>query len=76
MTLTAAAVAAFRGEIETSAVRGRWDAALHTRLTVIIRNGAIEHVFYSIFPPNQHAREVLTWLAAHPAHDVPPEIRG
>jgi hypothetical protein len=26
----------------------------------------IEHAFYPIFPPDQHAGEVLRWLVAHP----------
>jgi peroxiredoxin len=39
---------------------------LYRRLTMIISNGVIEHVFYPIFPPNQHAQEVLDWLHAHP----------
>jgi peroxiredoxin len=33
------------------------------RLTLIIRDGAIEHVFYPIFPPDGHADEVCLWLA-------------
>jgi peroxiredoxin len=32
------------------------------RLTLIVRDGAIEHVFYPVFPPDGHAREVLDWL--------------
>jgi peroxiredoxin len=39
---------------------------LYRRLTMIITDGVIEHVFYPIFPPDQHAREVLDWLRAHP----------
>lgn len=39
---------------------------LFTRLTLVIRDGVIEHVFYPVFPPNEHAREVLTWLRSHP----------
>ena len=35
---------------------------LYRRLTMIISDGIIEHVFYPIFPPNQHAQEVLDWL--------------
>ncbi|HUL25441.1 MAG TPA: peroxiredoxin [Streptosporangiaceae bacterium] len=38
---------------------------LYRRLTMIITDGAIEHVFYPIFPPDQHAQEVLDWLRAH-----------
>jgi len=39
---------------------------LYRRLTMIITDGVIEHVFYPIFPPDQHAQEVLGWLRAHP----------
>ncbi len=39
---------------------------LYRRLTMIISDEVIEHVFYPIFPPNQHAQEVLDWLHAHP----------
>jgi len=35
---------------------------LYTRLTLIISAGAVEHVFYPIFPPNEHAQQVLQWL--------------
>jgi peroxiredoxin len=38
---------------------------LYRRLTMIITGGVIEHVFYPIFPPDQHAQEVLDWLRAH-----------
>ena len=34
------------------------------RLTLILRDARIEHVFYPVFPPDQNAREVLDWLAA------------
>jgi peroxiredoxin len=40
---------------------------LYARLTLVVRDGRIEHVFYPIFPPNTHAQQVLTWLTAHPA---------
>jgi peroxiredoxin len=39
---------------------------LYRRLTMIITDGVIEHVFYPIFPPDQHAQEVLDWLRANP----------
>ncbi len=39
---------------------------LYSRLTLIVRDGRIEHVFYPIFPPNTHAQQVLTWLRANP----------
>jgi peroxiredoxin len=35
------------------------------RLTLVIRNGEIEHVFYPVFPPDGHAAEVLAWLRAN-----------
>lgn len=45
-------------------------AAGHTllkRLTLVLRDGIIEHVFYPVFPPDAHAAAVLEWLRAHPA---------
>jgi peroxiredoxin len=36
------------------------------RLTLIVSNGMIEHVFYPIFPPDTHAEEVLAWLQYQP----------
>jgi peroxiredoxin len=39
---------------------------LFKRLTLIIRNNTIEHAFYPIFPPNEHAQQVLTWLRNNP----------
>jgi peroxiredoxin len=32
------------------------------RLTLVIDDGRIEHVFYPVFPPDTHAGEVLGWL--------------
>ncbi|MBT2382664.1 MerR family DNA-binding transcriptional regulator [Streptomyces sp. ISL-11] len=40
-------------------------ATLFKRLTLIVRDGLIEHVFYPVFPPNEHAGQVLEWLRAH-----------
>ncbi len=37
------------------------------RLTLVIHDGAVEHVFHPVFPPDRHAEEVLAWLRAHPA---------
>ncbi|HXF67446.1 MAG TPA: peroxiredoxin [Burkholderiales bacterium] len=34
------------------------------RLTLIVRAGAVEHVFYPVFPPDRNADEVLAWLTA------------
>lgn len=33
------------------------------RLTMIVRQTRIAHVFYPVFPPNAHADEVLAWLS-------------
>jgi peroxiredoxin len=32
------------------------------RLTLVVHAGAIEHVFYPVFPPDAHAVEVAAWL--------------
>ena len=39
---------------------------LYKRLTMVIAAGRIEHVFYPVFPPDEHAGRVLAWLRAHP----------
>jgi peroxiredoxin len=39
---------------------------LMKRLTLIVRNNRIEHVFYPVFPPDKHAEEVIAWLKSHP----------
>ena len=36
---------------------------LYRRVTFVARAGAIEHVFYPVFPPDQNAADVLGWLA-------------
>lgn len=36
------------------------------RLTLILRDGRVEHVFYPVFPPDKNADEVIEWLSAHP----------
>lgn len=38
----------------------------HKRLTLILADGTIEHVFYPVFPPDTHATEVVQWLDANP----------
>jgi peroxiredoxin len=35
---------------------------LYRRLTLIVRAGRVEHVFYPVFPPDRHAEQVLAWL--------------
>ena len=34
---------------------------LYRRLTLIVDDGAISHCFYPVFPPDQHASQVLAW---------------
>ncbi len=38
---------------------------LHRRLTMIIDDGVITHVFYPVFPPDRNAEEVIAWLEAN-----------
>ena len=37
----------------------------YKRLTLVVRDGRIEHVFYPVFPPDRHAGEVVAWLRDH-----------
>jgi peroxiredoxin len=39
------------------------------RLTLVVRGGRVEHVFYPVFPPNESANQVLRWLREHPIRD-------
>ena len=41
------------------------------RLTLILRDGRIEQVFYPVFPPNESAGEAIRWLTAHPLGPPP-----
>jgi peroxiredoxin len=50
-------------ELPTFTVAGH---TLLKRLTLVVRDGRIERVFYPVFPPDAHAAEVLAWLLAHP----------
>jgi len=38
------------------------------RLTMLIAECRIEHVWYPVFPPDRHAAEVVGWLRANPLH--------
>ena len=38
---------------------------LTKRLTLILRDGVVEHVFYPVFPPDRNAQDVIDWLAEH-----------
>lgn len=45
-----------------------FDAAGQTllkRLTLVIRDGRVQHVWYPVFPPDRHAEDVLGWLKAN-----------
>jgi peroxiredoxin len=33
------------------------------RLTLVIDDGVVKHVFYPVFPPDRSATDVLDWLA-------------
>lgn len=35
------------------------------RLTLGVRDGRVEHVFYPVFPPDRHAEEVVRYLEAN-----------
>ncbi|MBO8186335.1 peroxiredoxin [Streptomyces sp. DW4-2] len=37
----------------------------YRRLTLVVRDGEIEHVFYPVFPPDRHAGQVVEWLRAN-----------
>jgi peroxiredoxin len=39
---------------------------LMKRLTMIVDDARIAHVFYPVFPPDQNAAEVLAWLKQNP----------
>ncbi len=34
------------------------------RLTLVLRDGAVEQVFYPVFPPDRSAADVIAWLSA------------
>ena len=36
------------------------------RLTLVLSEGKIEKVFFPVFPPDQHAEQVVDWLRQHP----------
>ncbi len=45
------------------------------RLTLVVRNGRIEHVFYPVFPTNESADQALQWLRDHPVENDSPSLR-
>ena len=36
------------------------------RLTMVLRDGVVEQVWYPVFPPHTHAKDVVAWLRSHP----------
>ena len=40
---------------------------LLSRTTLVLSDGRVEHVFYPVFPPDEHAAEVVRWLDSGPA---------
>jgi peroxiredoxin len=41
------------------------------RLTLLVDDGRVRHVWYPVFPPDRHAAEVAAWLAAGGAPAAP-----
>jgi peroxiredoxin len=40
-------------------------STLFKRLTLVARDGCVEHVFYPVFPPDRNALDVVRWLEDH-----------
>jgi peroxiredoxin len=36
------------------------------RVTLVLRDGGVEHALYPVFPPDESAETTLAWLRAHP----------
>ena len=36
------------------------------RLTLVVDDGVVTHLWYPVFPPNTHAKDVLAWLRSNP----------
>jgi len=45
------------------------------RLTLVILDGRIEHLYYPVHPPDAHAREVLAWLGASVGYALESRLR-
>ncbi|MCA1781104.1 MAG: peroxiredoxin [Intrasporangiaceae bacterium] len=37
---------------------------LYRRLTIVVQDGVIEHVFYPVYPPDTHVADVTGWLSS------------
>lgn len=46
------------------------------RLTFVLRDGRIDHVFYPVHPPNTHAREVLAYITATATYEEESRLRS
>jgi DNA-binding transcriptional MerR regulator/peroxiredoxin len=44
---------------------GAGDMVLYRRLTLVLRDGVVEHVFHPIPAPAMHALDVMQWLVRH-----------
>jgi len=44
------------------------------RLTLVVRDGAIEKAFYPVFPPDQNAEKVIRWLRVNPIASAPSRL--
>ena len=47
--------------LPTFTIHGR---TMLKRLTLVVREGTVEKVFYPVFPPDRNAADVLDWLGA------------
>jgi peroxiredoxin len=61
LTLTRALALPTFGIDLPAAYEGGGPRTLLRRLTLVVRDGLIEKVFYPVFPPDRHACEVLAW---------------
>jgi peroxiredoxin len=48
-----------------AAYEGGGPRTLLKRITLVVRDGRVEKVFYPVFPPDRHAEEVLAWAGAN-----------
>ena len=46
------------------------DMVLLKRVTLVLRDGIIEHVFYPVFPPDKSAEQVIAWLSEMPLSPI------
>lgn len=47
----------------------------YQRLTLVVDDGVIEHVFYPVHPPSEHASQVLAWLRGNLRHGPRAEVQ-